>query len=85
MMGTTLYYDYLDFNMYTTTDIAFATFLVQKGLEIHSVTRKGRKVVWSFKITDEELSTLEAKWPSSTSAKFYSIYQTLKTHIKTAK
>ena len=71
--------------MYTTTDIAFASFLVQKGLEIATVTRKGRKVVWTFNISDEELAKLEAKWPSSIAAQFYSVYQTLKTHIKTAK
>ena len=70
---------------YSTADIAFASFMIMEGLEIQNVQRKGRKVIWHFKVSKEVLNTLEAKWPSSQSAKFYSTYQTLKTHIKVPK
>jgi len=64
------------------TDIAYASYLVSIGCPIEAVNRKGRKVVWQFKLSPEQVATAEAKWPSSESAKFYSTYQTLKTHIK---
>ena len=72
-------------NSYSTTDISFASYLVLIGTEISAVTRRGRKVIWVFEITSEALSKAEAMWPSSESAKFYSTYQTLKTHIKVPK
>ena len=72
-------------NTYTISDIAFASFLVQEGQQITTIQRKGRKVHWVFTIDSDVMSVLEAKWPSSESAKFYSTYQTLKTHIKTPK
>lgn len=67
------------------SDISFASFLVLEGHEISQVSRRGRKVLWVFDLTDDDMSTAEAKWPSCESAKFYSIYQTLKTHIKVPK
>ena len=67
------------------SDIAFASFLVLLGHNIDSVNRRGRKVFWVFKVSEEEMSKAEAAWPSSEPAKFYSTYQTLKTHIKTPK
>lgn len=70
---------------YIITDIAFASFLVQQGHQIKEVGRKGRKVMWTFNMTEDAMSSEEAKWPSSESAKFYSTYQTLKTHIKVPK
>lgn len=70
---------------YIITDIAFASFLVQQGYKIHEVGRKGRKVMWTFKMSETSMSAEEAKWPSSESAKFYNTYQTLKTHIKVPK
>ena len=70
---------------YTISDIAFASYLVQQGHTIATVSRRGRKVMWVFSMTEESMSTVEAKWPSSESAKFYSTYQTLKTHIKAPK
>lgn len=70
---------------FSITDIAFASFLVSEGQKIHNIIRKGRKVAWEFHMNDETMTQLEAKWPSSESAKFYSTYQTLKTHIKVPK
>lgn len=70
---------------YTISDIAFASFLVLTGYTIETVSRRGRKVLWVFKMEEKDMSVAEAKWPSSESAKFYSTYQTLKTHIKTPK
>ena len=70
---------------YTITDIAFASFLVSEGQQIHNIVRKSRKVSWEFVLDEPSMTKLEAKWPSSESAKFYSMYQTLKTHIKVPK
>jgi len=70
---------------YIISDIAFASFLVLQGHDIKLVNRKGRKVLWVFQILESEMAEAEAKWPSSESAKFYSTYQTLKTHIKVPK
>lgn len=70
---------------YTISDIAFASFLVLLGHEIASVNRRGRKVMWTFSLDEKTMAEAEAKWPSSEPAKFYSIYQTLKTHIKVPK
>ncbi len=70
---------------YTISDIAFASFLVLLGHQISTVKRRGRKVLWVFSMLESEMATVEAKWPSSESAKFYSTYQTLKTHIKVPK
>lgn len=72
-------------NSYVISDIAFASYLVQQGQEISNIQRKGRKVYWVFEVDPDLMSTIEAKWPSSESAKFYSTYQTLKTHIKVPK
>ena len=71
--------------LYVISDIAFASYLVLIGYDISSVNRRGRKVMWSFKILPSDMADAEAKWPSSEPAKFYSIYQTLKTHIKVPK
>jgi hypothetical protein len=70
---------------HSISDIAFASYLVQQGHEISSVNRRGRKVMWVFTLTDDQIATAEAQWPSSAPAKFYSTYQTLKTHIKVPK
>ena len=70
---------------YSISDIAFASYLVLTGHNIDEVNRRGRKVLWKFKMTEEDMSKAEAKWPSSDPAKFYSTYQTLKTHIKAPK
>lgn len=70
---------------FSISDIAFASFLVSEGQKIQNILRKGRKVSWEFVINEEDMLRLEAKWPSSESAKFYSTYQTLKTHIKVPK
>lgn len=67
------------------SDISFASFLVLEGHGIAQVNRKGRKVLWLFNISEEDMATAEAKWPSCESSKFYSVYQTLKTHIKVPK
>ena len=72
-------------NSYVISDIAFASYLVQQGQEISNIQRKGRKVYWVFEVDPDLMSSIEAKWPSSESAKFYSTYQTLKTHIKVPK
>lgn len=72
-------------NSFSISDIAFASFLVLQGFEISSVSRRGRKVLWVFSMSDKDMADAEAKWPSSESAKFYSTYQTLKTHIKSPK
>ena len=72
-------------NEYTISDIAFASYLVLTGHTISSVNRRGRKVMWAFTMTAEDMAMAEAKWPSSEPAKFYSVYQTLKTHIKVPK
>ena len=71
--------------LYVISDIAFASYLVLLGYNISSVQRKGRKVMWSFMLLAADMAEAEAKWPSSESAKFYSVYQTLKTHIKAPK
>lgn len=71
--------------MFTTSDIAFASFLVLRGLSISRVEKKGRKVYWHFNVPQETIDTLVAAWPSSESSKFYATYQTLKMHIKTGK
>ena len=70
---------------YVITDIAFASFLVSEGQNIQNIIRRGRKVSWEFLLEEDAMTKLEAKWPSSESAKFYSMYQTLKTHIKVPK
>lgn len=70
---------------YTISDIAFASYLVLLGHDISAVNRRGRKVMWVFNIPEESMAEAEAKWPSSEPAKFYSTYQTLKTHIKVPK
>jgi len=72
-------------NEVTISDIAFASYLVLREYQILRVDRRGRKVFWVFNLDQQDLDTEEAKWPSSESAKFYSTYQTLKTHIKVPK
>jgi len=71
--------------LYSITDISFASFLVLEGNPISSVNRRGRKVLWVFDMEEDEMAKAEAKWPSSESSKFFSLYQTLKTHIKVPK
>ena len=70
---------------YSISDIAFASYLVLLGYSIATVNRRGRKVIWQFNMSPDKMAEAEAMWPSSESAKFYSTYQTLKTHIKSPK
>jgi len=69
-------------NDYETQDMAFAAYLVEKGCQISKVKRVGRRVVWSFSVPDDRLSTLEADWPSSAESRYFNVYQTLKTQIR---
>jgi hypothetical protein len=68
---------------YETQDMAFASYLVCQGCTISKVSRSGRRVMWSFQIPVDRLAALEAEWPSSLESKYFSLYQTLKTQIRT--
>jgi hypothetical protein len=68
----------------TTQDMAFAAYLVGLGHKITSVVRQGRRVSWVFDVTDEDLSSAEASWPSCAESQFFNIYQTLKNQIRKA-
>jgi hypothetical protein len=65
-----------------TQDMAFAAFLVHQGFSIKNVIRNGRRVSWSFDVTDAELASTESEWPSSDESRFFNIYQTLKNQIR---
>lgn len=65
-----------------TQDMAFAAFLVGLGHRIKNVVRLGRRVSWEFDITEEDLNSAEAQWPSCPESKFFSTYQTLKNQIR---
>ncbi len=67
---------------FSTQDIAFASFLVQNGLTIQNVLRRGRRVTWEFAADELTLEKLEAMWPSSEAARFFTTYQTLKGQLR---
>jgi hypothetical protein len=69
-------------NTYVTSEISFAAHLSAQGYPILAVQRNGRKVSWKFQITSEELSQLEASWPQSGDARFWTAYQTLKGQLR---
>lgn len=65
-----------------TNDMAFASFLLLKGYSVKAVHRKGRRVSWEFEISPEDISKMEAEWPSSESCRFFNFYQVLKAQLK---
>ena len=67
---------------YVTQDMSFAAFLLMKNYKIEEVVRKGRRVMWRFNISEEDLRKIEAEWPSSESSKFFNFYQILKGQLK---
>jgi hypothetical protein len=69
-------------NTYVTSEISFAAHLASQGFDILAVQRNGRKVSWKFKISAEDLSRLEAGWPQSADARFWTAYQTLKGQLR---
>jgi len=64
------------------TDMAFASWLVHKGLEIKKVQRTGKRVSWRFEVSQGEFENLESAWPSSPECGFFNTYQVLKGHLK---
>jgi len=68
----------------TTQDMAFAAYLVGLGHRITNVARQGRRVSWVFDVSEEELRSAEAGWPSCPESKFFNVYQTLKNQIRKA-
>ena len=70
---------------YVTSEISFAAHLLAHGCLITEVLREGRKVRWKFEIDAEHLSQLEASWPSSSDARYWNAYQTLKGQLQLRK
>lgn len=70
---------------YITSEISFAAHLLAHGCAITEVLREGRKVRWKFEIDLERLSHLEASWPSSSDARYWNAYQTLKGQLQLRK
>ena len=68
--------------MYITQDMSFAAFLLMRNYAIEEVVRKGRRVMWKFNISPEDLKKAEAEWPSSDPSKFFNFYQILKGQLK---
>ena len=68
----------------TTQDMAFAAYLVGLGHQITNVVRQGRRVSWTFNISEDSLNRAEASWPSCPESKFFNVYQTLKNQIRKA-
>jgi hypothetical protein len=69
-------------NNFLTSEISFAAHLRSQGYKIVQVQRNGRKVSWKFEISPEDLSRVEAEWPQSDDAKFWTAYQTLKGQLR---
>lgn len=69
-------------NTYVTSEISFASHLRSQGYKIVQVQRNGRKVSWKFEISSEDLSRVEAAWPQSDDARFWTAYQTLKGQLR---
>jgi len=67
---------------FTTQDMSFAAFLVQRGFSISDVSRSSRRTSWTFNITQEDLSKMEAEWPGTQECRFFNCYQTLKNQVR---
>ena len=68
--------------MYTTPDMAFASFLLLRGFKVLKIHRRGRRVSWEFNIPEDKISAIEAEWPSSEASRFFNFYQVLKGQLK---
>lgn len=67
---------------FTTQDMSFAAYLVQRGYKITNVQRSSRRVTWAFEISTEDLAKMEAAWPGTEECRFFNCYQTLKNQVR---
>lgn len=63
-------------------NIAFSAYLLARGIPSTSHFQRGRKIVWVFVITQEQLSQAQADWPQSAECRFFNSYLTLKSHLR---